>query len=80
MKIEFNEPVVEKKFKPLEIKIQVETIEDARLMYQLFNEGDFHTLFRESGISIDYSITRELADLSEFKKLREYITDQGFEV
>ena len=76
----------EKKFKPITVQITAETIEDARLLFHLFNHSCLGGLIRkdpEYGFEAA-SYSTDMADMVFEQGVDDYILDniesQGFEV
>ena len=82
MKIEIEEGKIKKEFKPFTVKFEVETIQEARLLYHVFNRrcladvifsGDYDKNCKYSGdIYSDFDIG--------YDAIEEEIKKQGFEI
>ncbi len=83
MKTEIKNTETKKEFQPFTIEITAETIQDARLLFHLFNAGNLKRIIMEDlAYEFNYNedFTRELGGYSKFGEIRRLIESQGFEV
>lgn len=84
MKLEVIKPDTKKEFKPFELKITVETIQEARLFYHVFNNTDLRNSLQKTDHydfgTYSNDIAFNLCNNSSGKIISNTIESQGFEV
>ena len=83
MKIEIEEGKIKKEFKPFTVKIEVETIQEARLLYHVFNRRGIGGLIFDGFYGRDYckDIDSDFDDPQRtYSAIKDEIKNQGFEI
>jgi len=82
MKTEIESSKEEKKFKPFVIKITVEDIEEARLMFHIYNRLNLRDAIFTEGYETMEAKERTASSITgiHFTKIRNEIERQGFEI
>jgi len=85
METKFKSPSEPKTFIPFSLEIKVETIEDARLMWHLYNCCNLNTILDKSSHYADIvdleGTAQNLDDEADiWEKINDHIEDCGFEV
>lgn len=83
MKTEIKSTQTKKEFKPFTIEITAETIEDARLLWHLYNCGNIIEKFEKSGYFEEQKYTKKITkyfNFKDWKKINEEIQSQGFKL
>lgn len=85
MKIQINNTNEPKKFKPFTVSLEVETIEEARLLFHVFNHGNLKQLIDSDEFyndDMEYSSLYSCGfdDYNGWEILKNEILRQGFKV
>lgn len=83
MKIEIEEGKIEREFKPFTVKIEVETIQEARLLYHVFNRRNIRDIILSDGYGGDYNKNIDYdfdCQQGSHARISEEIKRQGFEI
>ena len=83
MKTEIKSTQTKKEFKPFTIEITAETIEDARLLWHIFNCGDIIEKLEKSGYFEEQVYSKQITkyfDYEDWTKINEEIQSQGFKL
>ncbi len=81
MKLEIVKEPTPKTFKPVGLKLTVESIQELRLLFHVFNRGSLKNAIMTSSYSNDYS--SDCADFFGWSlsgQIKKEIKDQGFQV
>ena len=80
MKIEIEEGNIKKEFKPFVVKIEVETIQEARLLFHTFNRERLFDVIFSGGYGRDYDKNVASNFGVNFLLVKNEIQKQGFEI